>query len=85
MISSNAELFDLVEALRTALHNAGYQRWSDALADAMSISTVPGEILGETRLELRNLEATNIPDVLEVRRQLKEALSYLNGVLRESK
>ena len=83
MISNNAELFEVVEALRTALNNAAYQQWSDALADAMSISTVAGEILGETRLELRNLRVTNIPDVLGVRYQLEEALSYLDGVLRD--
>lgn len=58
MISNNNELFDKVESLRRVLHNAGYQQWSDALADATSISTVAGEILGETRLELRNLRAT---------------------------
>ena len=59
MISNNNELFDLVESLRRVLHNAGFQQLSDALADATSISTVAGEVLGETRLELRKLRSTN--------------------------
>jgi hypothetical protein len=56
----------LVEALRTPLHDAGYQTWNDALAEAMSISAVAGKS-SETRLELRNLQAINVPDVVGVK------------------
>jgi len=83
MISSNAELYEVVEGMRTALQNAGYQQWSDTLADAMSISTSTAEILGETRLQLRKLQATTIPDALGLGHQLNEALSYLDDVLRD--
>ena len=83
MISSNAELYEVVEGMRMALQNAGYQQWSDTLADAMSVSPSAAEILGETRLQLRKLQATTIPDALGFGRQLKEALSYLADVLRD--
>jgi hypothetical protein len=83
MILSNAELYEVVEELRTALQNAGYQPWSDVLADAMSISTSSTEILEETRLQLRKLQATTSPDALGLGHQLKETLSYLDDVLRD--
>ena len=60
MISNNSELYDAVEKLSKALQNAGQQQWSQSLNDALSISSVPGEILGEIRLQLRNRKETEI-------------------------
>jgi len=81
MISSNSELYDAVEKLGKALENARQQQWSESLNDALSISSVPGEILGEIRLQLRNLKETEIPDRLGLTPQLSEALGYLEKIL----
>ena len=81
MISNNSELYDAVEKLGKALQNAGQQQWSQSLNDALSISSVPGEILGEIRLQLRNLKETEISDHLGLTPQLSEALGYLEQIL----
>jgi hypothetical protein len=81
MISNNCELYDAVEKLSKALQNAGQQQWSQSLNDALSISSVPGEILGEIRLQLRNLKETEISDHLGLTPQLSEALGYLEQIL----
>ena len=78
---NNTELYDTVEKLSKALQDAGQQLWSESLRDAMSISSVPGEILGEIRLQLRNLRGTQIPDRLGLNPQLSEALAYLDRIL----
>ena len=81
MISSNTELYVAVERLSKALQDAGQQQWGESLNEAMSISSVPGEILGEIRLQLRNLRETQIPDRLGLTPQLSEALAYLERIL----
>ncbi len=81
MISNNSELYDAVAGLSKALKDAGQQQWGESLNDAMSISSVPGEILGEIRLQLRNLQKSGIPDRLGLTPQLSEALAYLEQML----
>lgn len=81
MLASNAELYTMVKALSTTLREAGYEQWSANLTDALTISTVPGEILGETRLELQKLKGTMLPKLLGINDKVDEALSYLNRVL----
>ena len=81
MISSNTELYVAVERLSRALQDAGQQQWGESLNGAMSISSVPGEVLGEIRLQLRNLRETQIPDRLGLTPQLSEALAYLERIL----
>jgi hypothetical protein len=81
VISSNTELYVAVERLSKALQDAGQQQWGESLNEAMSISSVPGEILGEIRLQLRNLRETQIPDRLGLTPQLSEALAYLERIL----
>ncbi|HKY28589.1 MAG TPA: hypothetical protein VJM12_11685 [Pyrinomonadaceae bacterium] len=84
MISSNNDLYTTVQALSNELKKAGEQRWSAALDDAMTISTVPGEILGEIRLQLQLLRATQIPTRLDMNSRIDEALSYLDQILGSS-
>ena len=60
MIRDNSDLYTTIKALISRLSEAGEQHWSSALDDALSISTVPGEILGETRLQLRKLQGSSI-------------------------
>lgn len=81
MIKSNDDLYASVRAISSELSRLGENEWSSALAEAISISTVPGEILGETRLQLRRLRATNIPANFGLEGRIDEALYYLDSIL----
>ena len=81
MISNNSDLYTTIEALIHQLNAAGEQDWSSVLNDALSISTVPGEILGETRLQLRQLQETPIPSRLGGDWRVDEKLAYLDQIL----
>lgn len=81
MILDNTDLYAKIQALSNELREAGEARWSSELNDALVISSVPGEILGETRLRLQKLRACQIPSVLGLKWRVEEALSYLDGIL----
>jgi hypothetical protein len=81
MILDNDELYAAISSLIDALQRGGEDRWGVALGEALSISTVPGEILGETRLQLRELRATSIPQKLGIEIVVDEAIAYLDSVL----
>ena len=81
MVLNNADLYTTVQALSKELRKAGEEQWSSALNDAMSISTVPGEVLGETRLQLQKLQTSQVPAIQALKWQVDEALSYLDKVL----
>lgn len=82
MLGENADLYATVKSLSQELHQAGEEEWSRALRDAMSISTVPGEILGELRLQLQRLGRSDVSERLQLRGRIDEALRYLNAALR---
>ena len=81
MISNNNELYSLIRNLANELQLRNEIKWSDALLQALSISTLPGEILGEIRLNLRRLKATDIMSRLQCERQVEDALQYLDTML----
>ena len=81
MIRDNSDLYATIKALINQLSEAGEQQWSSALEDALSISTVPGEILGETRLQLQKLQGSSIPSLLGVDSKVDESLVYLDQIL----
>ncbi len=54
-ITSNSDLWEAIDQIRTELVRQGKGAWSERLYDAMYISNVTGEVLGETRLQLRGL------------------------------
>jgi hypothetical protein len=81
VISSNADLYKTVKDLSHELRDAGKEQWSAALDDALSISSVAGEILGETRLQLKRLLSAEVATRLSLRGQVVESLSYLDRIL----
>lgn len=58
MILSNSDLYVTVKAISEELQQAGEEQWSVALSDALSVSTIPGEVLGEIRLQLQRLRSS---------------------------
>jgi hypothetical protein len=81
VITNNEDLYELIDNLSCRLRDAGETGWSDALKNALSISTVPGEILGETRLQLQKLRKTNLPNQLNLASQINDGVSYIDHIL----
>jgi hypothetical protein len=80
-IADNRALFDLVAEVAESLEAGGVSASATELRHAVSISTVPTEVLGEVRIVLRRLhehpealEATGAPE-------LGSALGYLDRIL----
>jgi hypothetical protein len=82
MIINNNDLYAAVKGISSELQQAGEAEWSLTLREALSISSVPGEILGEIRLQLQLLRASETALRLDLGWQIDEMLSYLNEVLR---
>lgn len=81
MFTSNKDLFDFINNLIKRLQAIGENDWSDAFKNAMLISFMPGELLGEVRLTLRNFQETDIPKQLNLEREIKAAIEALDLAL----
>ena len=84
MISSNTDLYDLVRTLSAELKQAGEEEWSSRLSMSLSAGSMPGEVLGEIRLQLRDLYDSDVSRRLNQRSRIKEALKQLDRALRPS-
>lgn len=80
-VASNAHLYAFVRALSEELRRQGEKEWSSNLMNALTISSVPGEILGETRLQLHILRSSRLAIRLHLEERIDEALRYLDQVL----
>jgi hypothetical protein len=80
IILSNKELYDAVRATISKLEVVGMKAAAKELQDALSISSMPGEILGETRLVLQKIE--NEPVSEDISYEISSEITYINSVLR---
>jgi len=80
-ISNNLQLYEFIRTLSQDLRASGKEQAASALEDALSISTVPGEILGEIRLQLRKLRSSTPKVEQSARQTVDDALNYLDSVL----
>jgi len=80
-IRNNADLWASIDGLMAVLSAAGEPRFAAALGRALGISSLPGEILGETRLELRRVRSSPLYSRLDVRARVDEALRYIDSIL----
>jgi len=79
-----AERFDLVAAIEELcrdLDAAGESERSSALRDALAGSVVPGEILGETREQLRLLRRSAVARRLGLRERIDVAAGRIDAAL----
>lgn len=65
-----------------ALDDAGALDHACELRGALAISTLPGEILGEIRIVLRQIAKAEFEIEPDFRRMLREAIDYIDQVLR---
>ena len=78
MIQSNKALYQEINSIIDILKGLGKEEFAQKLADALSVSTIPSEILGESRIALEELSRTELPDQLNIQTKIDESLKYLN-------
>lgn len=81
MIQSNKSLYHEINSIMDILKLSGNDAFAKKLEDALTISTVTSEVLGELRLALESLDSTKIPDQLGIKSNVVDALLYLNKVM----
>jgi hypothetical protein len=81
MFSNNKELFDFISSLIKKLQGINEDDWSEAFKNAMAISFMPGEILGEVRLTLINFKNTDLPKRLNLEQEINNAIKSLDQAL----
>jgi hypothetical protein len=81
MIGSNDALYTKVEELSQILDRAGEGALASGLRDALAAGSLPGEILGETRIALRRVRTSPLYQRLDVRSRVDEGIRYVDSVL----
>lgn len=80
-ITNNQELFGRVREIAAVLYDGGANEAANALLNALSISSVPGEILGEIRLALEHVRRSPLYEQENVRWRVEEGIAYVGRVL----
>lgn len=80
VISSNNDLYGTVHGTISKFDSVGIQAAANELRAALSISSMPGEILGEIRLVLQKIKKEQMPD--EISHEILSEITYINSVLR---
>lgn len=81
MLRNNDDLYMLVRELCRILSDLGGQELSEDLRDALSISSLPGEVLGEILLSLKRVRAHSIYAQCSVQGRVDEGIEYVRRVL----
>ncbi len=79
MIQSNQDLYQEINKIINSLEELGKYSFAKELRDAFTVSTIPSEVFGETRIVLIKLEHAELPATL--REDIKNVLFYLNKIL----
>jgi glycogen debranching enzyme len=80
-IAGNQDLYVAVRETVAALRDARESELASELLNALAISTMPGEILGEIRLVLQRVRAHPVYKSLDVRRRVDDGIDYVDRVL----
>lgn len=79
-MKDNAELFRTVDDIISYLKLSGRNDNAVRLEESLSVSTVPGEILGEIRLTILEISQERFNDQ-KIEQKVTSALEYLNDIL----
>jgi hypothetical protein len=82
MISNNEDLYKVIDNLCGKLLQSGEIEWSERLNNALYISNLPGEVLGELRSQLNSLQQIDVSEKLALKDSIREAIKYINKALR---
>jgi hypothetical protein len=80
--SNNEEFYIFIESLIVRLRDENQADWATKLENALRISALPGEIFGELRLNLLELQKTDIPVRLGVQKDIHSAINALDEALK---
>lgn len=78
MISSNNDLYAAIEDIAASLAENRHSALAVDISNAISIGSLPGEILGEARLQLKRSE---VLDELDKYPLVVDCLRYINSVV----
>ena len=81
MSLSPDEVYDAVMELAEELRRGGEAAWAERLADALGMSSVPGEVWGETSGQLMALRASPTARRLQVRGRIDNLLPAVRALL----
>ena len=81
MISGNHELYRTVERICQSLDESGERQVAGSLRDAMSISSIPGEVLEEIGAALNDVRRTRAYESPDMRTDVEDAINYIDRVL----
>jgi hypothetical protein len=80
-ISNNTELYAFINSLIDELKQKDQALWADRMSNAMSISAMAGEILGELRLALLEFRKTRLVRELNRQADLRQAIRFIDRSL----
>jgi hypothetical protein len=80
IILSNQQLYAAVRNTSVLLERKNLKVEAQKLKAALSISSMPGEILGEIRLILQSIKSGSLPPELDY--EIDSEITYINSVLR---
>lgn len=84
-IASNEQLHEAVKEIIESLRQAGEADLAADLRGALYISNVSGEVLGETREQLRRVRAALTPDTARLRGAIDEAIRAIDDAFERSR
>jgi hypothetical protein len=80
-IQDNRELYAVVLELCESLQELGADALAVDLKGALSVSSLPGEVLGEIRLSLQRIREHEAYARLDVRRRVDDGIAYVDKAL----
>jgi len=81
MIQSNEDLYQHLNNLIKILKDNNESACAEQLEGALNLSTVPSEVLGETRVVLQKLLVVKFAKRSDMKSKILEILNYLNTIL----
>jgi len=80
-IQDNNALYVSVRELCRILEELGATDLASDLRGTLSVSSLPGEVLGEIRLSLQRIHDDKVYSRVDVRRHVNEEIAYINKML----
>jgi hypothetical protein len=80
-VEDNNELYSLVRDLCASLEELGARALARDLHGALSVSSLPGEVLGEIGLALKRIRDHEAYRGLDLRARVEEAIAYVEKAL----
>ena len=81
MITNNTELYTVLDELVAELAQLGASKLVFALETALGVSSLPGEVLGEVRIQLLRVRESRFFENAAVSSKVDASLRYIEEVL----